>query len=282
MKTIDRRALFSSGAAAALLAASGVSLEAAPHTGGRLRVAVPRDGVSLGRLVRGAAFDSLTEIAANGVLQGELATGWSGNENGRVWHFDLRDDVAFHNGAPMRAQDVVASLSGYAEMGRLRLRTIEATGVRAVRLELQEGDRGLPLRLADQMFTICQDGHVDLSLAEAIGTGCYRTRRHEPDRGYLGQKVEQHYKDGRAGWADSIEAVVIPDPAIRSEALRDGYVDIAVLPAPEGLREQKDFIFHPSFSDMALAARRSVGVPREIGANGPLDDGRLAERWWRV
>lgn len=282
MKTIDRRALFSSGAAAALLAASGVSLDAAPRAGGRLRVAVPRDGASLDRLVRGAAFDSLTEIASNGVLQGELATGWAGNEDGRVWHFDLRDDVVFHDGVPMRAQDVVASLSGHAGMGRLRIRTIEATGALAIRLELEDGDRDLPLRLADQMFTICQGGGVDLPLAEATGTGCYRTQRHEPDRGYLGRKVEQHYKDGRAGWADSIEAVVIPDPAIRSEALRDGYVDIAVLPMPEGLRGQKDFIFHPSFSDMALAAHGSVGVPRVIGSHGPLDDGRLFERWWRV
>jgi hypothetical protein len=50
---------------------------------------------------------------------------------------------------------------------------------------------------------------------------------------------------------------------------------------PEGLRGQAEFFFHPSSSDMALAAHGSVGVPRDIGANGPLDDGRLAERWWR-
>ena len=36
MTRLDRRALFTSGAAAALLTASGVSLDAAPRAGGRL------------------------------------------------------------------------------------------------------------------------------------------------------------------------------------------------------------------------------------------------------
>ena len=41
MSRIDRRALFTSGAAAALMAATGSSLSAAPLRGGALRLAVP-------------------------------------------------------------------------------------------------------------------------------------------------------------------------------------------------------------------------------------------------
>ena len=40
MNRIDRRLLFTSGAAAALLAATGVSAQAAPRRGGRLRAAL--------------------------------------------------------------------------------------------------------------------------------------------------------------------------------------------------------------------------------------------------
>ena len=60
-RRMDRRALFTSGAAAALLAASGLPALATPRRGGRLRLAVPRDG-SLMQLAKGAAQDNLTEI----------------------------------------------------------------------------------------------------------------------------------------------------------------------------------------------------------------------------
>ncbi|MBT3467245.1 MAG: peptide ABC transporter substrate-binding protein, partial [Rhodobacteraceae bacterium] len=40
MNRIDRRVLFTSGAAAALLAATGVSAQTTPHRGGRLRAAL--------------------------------------------------------------------------------------------------------------------------------------------------------------------------------------------------------------------------------------------------
>ena len=73
---------------------------------------------------------------------------------------------------------------------------------------------------------------------------------------------------------------MIPDPAVRAEALRDGYVDVAALPLPDGLRNSARFRYHPSEDDMALATAVSVGLPRQIGSRGPLDDGRIAERWW--
>ena len=73
---------------------------------------------------------------------------------------------------------------------------------------------------------------------------------------------------------------MIPDAKIRAEALRDGFVDVAELPEPKGLRGRGEFVYHPSRDNMALAARAGVGVPKLIGARGPLDDGRISERWW--
>lgn len=36
-----------------------------------------------------------------------IATSWSSNEEGTTWTFELRDDVMFHNGDPLTAQDFV-------------------------------------------------------------------------------------------------------------------------------------------------------------------------------
>jgi peptide/nickel transport system substrate-binding protein len=267
MTRIDRRALFTSGAAAALLAASGLSA-ATPRAGGRLRLALPKGGDSFDLVWRGAVFDTLTEVGPNGVLRGELATGWTSNRDARVWDFELRGDVAFHDGTVFGAADVVASLAGTA-IGVIHAETTDLTHVR---LELAAPNPDLPYLLADPALV--------MQSPTGQGTGLYRTERLQSGRHFLGQRVAQHYKDGQAGWLDSLEIIVIPDANIRAEALRDGYVDVAELPEPKGLRGRGDFIYHPSKDNMALAARTGVGMPKVIGARGPLDDGRIGERWW--
>ncbi len=271
MTRIDRRALFASGAAAALLAATGASLADTPKAGGTLRLAVPRDD-SLEQVARGAVFDTLTEIAPDGTLRGELATGWQTDAQARVWSFDLRDDALFHDGASLDIADVMAVLT---EVGRA-----EALASNRLHLELAEANPGLPFLLADPRFVITRHGQGVTPLKAANGTGRYRVERAEDARHFLARKVAGHYKDGQAGWADAIEIIVIPDAHVRAEALRDGYVDVAALPHPEGMQGARGLRYHPGESDMALAVAAHVGMPRQIGTGRALDDGRIAERWW--
>ena len=271
MTRIDRRALFASGAAAALLAATGASLADTPKQGGALRLAVPRDD-SLEQIARGAVFDTLTEIAPDGTLRGELATGWQTDAAARNWTFILRDDAMFHDGGALDVSDVIAVL---AEVGHA-----EAVAPNRLRLELARANPGLPFLLADSRFVVTRNGEGVTPLSAANGTGCYRVERAEDGRNFLGRKVADHYRSGAAGWAETVEVVVIPDARVRAEALRDGYVDIAALPAGEDLRNLRGLRFYPSEAEMAIAVARHVGMPRQIGATRALDDGRIAERWW--
>ncbi|RYG55718.1 hypothetical protein EON80_30275, partial [bacterium] len=43
-----------------------------------------------------------------------LATDWSANDDGTVWTFNLRQDVTFQDGQPMKAADVVATFNRLA------------------------------------------------------------------------------------------------------------------------------------------------------------------------
>ena len=148
---MDRRALFSSATAAALLAAAGVSAAGAPQRGGRLRMALSGasrsdswtqgDGLFMQIARQGAVFDTLTEVAADGTLRGELATQWTASADARTWQFDLRTDVTFHDGAPFTAKDVVASATGFAGG------TVHALGRHQVVFQLDAPDPGLPPRL---------------------------------------------------------------------------------------------------------------------------------------
>jgi peptide/nickel transport system substrate-binding protein len=282
MTRLDRRALFTSGAAAALLSASGLSLAAAPRAGGRLRLAVAREDDSLDRVARGAVFDTLTEIAPDGALRGELAHHWRGSADAREWLFDLRDGVSFHDGTALGAQDVAGSVLAHDGPALGDVITVEATDHLRVRLELKTGNPDLPYLLANPALTIARAGRVDQSLSAAIGTGLYRVGEVQDGRHFVGHRVQSHYRNGQAGWVDSIEIIVIPGADVRAEALRDGFVDVAALPLPSGLLERGTFQFHPSAQDMALAAHHSVGVPKIIGRQGALDDGRIAERWWKT
>ncbi|MEM7320189.1 MAG: ABC transporter substrate-binding protein [Pseudomonadota bacterium] len=273
MTRIDRRALFAKGGAAALLAATGLSLEAAPSHGGVLRLAVPRDD-SLSRVARGAVFDTLTEVAPDGTLRGELATAWRSGDNARVWEFDLRTDVRFHDGHLLTSHDVANVMS---PLGR-----VEPTGPLSIRVELDRPDPGLPFLLSADPFAVKRPGEEYAPIAQANGTGCYRVDRAQDDRHFRASRVAGHYKSGLAGWVDSLELIVIPDAGIRAEALRDGFVDVAALPSPSSMRRHSEFRFFPSATDMALAVSPAVGLPNRIGTRAPLDDGRIAERWWMI
>ncbi|MBY6066365.1 peptide ABC transporter substrate-binding protein [Leisingera aquaemixtae] len=281
MTRIDRRALFTSGAAAALLAAAGGSVHASPKAGGVLRLAVPREGGMLEQAARGAVYDTLTEIAPDGLLRGELATSWQSAPDARTWTFDLRGGVAFHDGSPLTAADAAASLNALGVTGA-DVRSVTALGGHQLLLELAQPNPHLPYLLANADQLIAPGGKLPVPLTDAVGTGCYRVERAQEDRHFRAAKVPGHYKAGVAGWADTIDIIVIPDSAVRAEALRDGYVDVAALPEPRGLLKRGEFLYYPSSRDMALAARHDVGIPRKVGQRAPLDDGRIAERWWRA
>lgn len=272
MSRLDRRALFTSGAAAALLAATGVSVHAAPRRGGRLRLAVPRADARFDAAVRGAVYETLTEVGPDGLLQGELATQWTSDSLGIEWVLHLRPDARFHTARPFDAQDAALSLRQHGFDAE-----IDSLDTHLIRLTLPAPNPQLPYLLADPQLVMLPGGEWSDT---PVGTGMYQVQRFQADRHFLGRRVQPHYKDGQAGWFDEVEIAVIPDPAVRAEALRDGFVDVAALPQADGLGDTSALILRPDAETIDLAARESVGVPARLGSRAPLDDGRIAQRWW--
>ena len=110
MRLLDRRRLLTSGAAAAVFAGTAIPGLGLAKRGGRLRAGLsggsPEDswdarnhaGLFMIAAAQGAVFDTLTEVAPDGSLRGELATRWQARADARVWTVDLRQDAVFHNG----------------------------------------------------------------------------------------------------------------------------------------------------------------------------------------
>ncbi len=228
--------------AAALFSASGMGAVARSQ-GGRLAVglsgASPFDSwdsrthqdVFMMACGQGAVFDCLTEVSADGSLVGELATSWESSADGRIWTVDLRQGVRFHNGKLFGAEDVIASFDlhrGTRSPARVivdDIQDITRINDHKVRFTLTSGNADFPYLLSDYHLLMYPAGQIEEAMLSGIGTGLYRVEVFEPGQRFVGRRVENHYKDGTAGWFDRVEFVAMNDRALRMNALLTGQVD---------------------------------------------------------
>lgn len=284
---VSRRGLLSAGVLAGVLAASGVPLQARTR-GGVLRIGLDQplpEGAGWDRapavLAQGAVYDTLTEIGPTGELTGGLARSWETEPGARLWHLVLRRDVRFHDGRPLSSADVLASLArhrrGPAAWILSRIERIEPQGPHALLIGLDEGDPDLPLLLADPALVIGPEGRFD-----GTGTGLYRVAAAQrPDRLRL-DRVEAHWKDGRAGWFDAVEAVHLPEPRDRLAALLGGELEV-VDPLPPLLLGRARKAGLPAVAVQgnrqlhARLPRRARGLSGLLP--GAVDREALAEEW---
>ncbi|MDA7427654.1 ABC transporter substrate-binding protein [Primorskyibacter aestuariivivens] len=245
MTRLTRRGLLRSGAAAGMLAASGLPLQAQMKRGGRLRAGLAGANTSdnwdsrthsdnfMQNAGNGCVFDSLTEVAADGTLIGELAESWEATPDAKTWTFNLRQGVTFHNGKPFGADDVIESLMLHtAEDSKSAAKPIVSAITEMkkitdhqVQFVLADGNADLPYLLSDYHLNIYPAGQIEEAIAKGIGTGLYQVVSFDPGVRFVGKRVDSHYKDGRAGFFDEIEFIAINDSTARMNALLTGQVD---------------------------------------------------------
>lgn len=246
MTRISRRGLLRTGAAAGVLAASGLPLFAEAKRGGRLRAGLNGantsdswDGRTHSDLymiasAQGAVFDSLTEVAADGSLIGELATDWEATPDAKTWTFNLRQGVTFHNGKPFGADDVIESLQLHVAEGAksaaqpivAAISEMKKTGEHQVQFTLEAGNADFPYLMSDYHLLMYPAGQIEEAIAKGIGTGLYAVTSFEPGVRMTAKRVDSHYKGDSAGFFDEIEYIAINDSTARMNALMTGQVDV--------------------------------------------------------
>ncbi|KAB2543151.1 peptide ABC transporter substrate-binding protein [Salipiger aestuarii] len=283
MSGFKRRRLIQTAFAAAVLGASG--LAAAPaRMGGTLKAGLTGASAAdrwdsrthMGNFIGAAAiavFDTLTEIAADGSLRGELATAWTASPDARIWDVTLRDGVRFHDGGAFGARDVLASLALHrddASGARPLVDTIasaERLTDHRIRFTLASGNADFPWLLADPALLIYPADRIPEAMARGIGTGLYRVDSFEPGRRFVGRRVETHYKDGQAGWFERVEFLAMSDGAARVSALRSGQVDAIDRVAPARAARLQDA---PGLRLQRVAGNQYYGFAMQTGA-APFD-----------
>lgn len=245
MSQLSRRGLLKSGAAAGVLAATGMPVAAQAKRGGTMRLGIAGANTSdswdgrthsdsyMIMMAHGAVFDCLTEVNASGELVGELAESWEATPDAKTWTFNLRQGVTFHNGKAFGADDVIASLQMHvAEGAKSAAKPIVAaiTDMKKmtdhqVQFTLAAGNADFPFLMSDYHILMYPAGQIEEAIASGIGTGLYKVESFDPGVRTVLSRVDSHYKDGTAGWFDSIEAIAINDASARMNALMTGQVD---------------------------------------------------------
>lgn len=190
-----------------------------------------------------AIFDTLMEIQPNGDLSPSLATKWEISNDQLTYTFTLRNDVKFHNGRTMTADDVkytVERMKDPATKSPRRaiytiVETIDVPNPTTVVMKIKEPFAPLIYALADITAGIVPKEVVQAEGSlenKPVGTGPFKFVSHVRDQ-HL--KVERNADYWRAGlpYLDAITYTFNADPNARAAAIRSANIDFLWNSPPE-------------------------------------------------
>ncbi|MEM9012121.1 MAG: ABC transporter substrate-binding protein [Pseudomonadota bacterium] len=244
MTAMKRRTVLKTAAATALVLPAAGSLRAAPQRGGTFRMGKAHgqttDTLNPATWENGFTIamgfgihNFMTEVAADGSLVGEIAESWEASAGATVWRFKIRQDVTFHNGRAVTANDVMASLNHHrgedsasaAKPLVAPITNMVAEDDNTLVVELDAGNADFPFIVSDYHMPILQandDGSVDWQ--SGVGCGGYVLRNFEPGVRADLERYDGYWKSDRAHF-DAIEMISIIDPTARTNAFTSGEVD---------------------------------------------------------
>lgn len=173
----------------------------------------------------------LVEIDHNFKPIPELAESWESSSDAKVWTFNLRKGVEFHNGKTMTSEDVVFSIQHHlgedsksAAKGYLKsIVSIKADGKYKVVFKLSGGSADFPFVMGDYHLTIFPAGIKGTEFEKGMGTGGFILESWEPGVRSLTKRNPNYWKEGRAHF-DEVETLAITDVNARTSALKTGQI----------------------------------------------------------
>jgi peptide/nickel transport system substrate-binding protein len=237
-------------------------------------------------------FDGLTQFDADGRLHPGLADRWTVGRDGRRYVFHLREGVRFHDGTPLTAAAVRASLlrvlapatrggrpwplypiagaEEYAAGRRRDVPGIEVVGDTAVAFTLTEPLAIFPKFLAMPVASVLPDPIPADPGARPVGTGPWRFVAWQHDD-YLRFARNPTYWGG-APATDTLAVRIIPEPLTRAAEFEAGRLSVVEVPFGETARWRAD----PNARVVEKPALRVVYVALNT-RRGPLADVRVRQ-----
>jgi peptide/nickel transport system substrate-binding protein len=237
-----------------LIALSGLTgcTQQAPDAG-EIRIALGQKVMTLDpRFSTDAASHRVQELVHRGLVRlnenfepvPDAAASWS-RPDALTWRFHLRDGLQFHNGEPVLASDVVATLNSLLDAktasplraGFAAIERVEAEGGQDVVVHLNKPDASLLTRLSIGILPAGEAAKGNQSRS-IVGCGACRVAAWD-ERGLLLERVAEPQVDQ----IRKFRFVVVKDPVTRCLKLGRGEVDFTENDLPSHLlgylRDQK-------------------------------------------
>ena len=193
-------------------------------------------------------YDSLTRWDTALQLQPGLATSWKAL-NETTWEFTLRPGVKFHDGSPLTAEDVRATIERNLVPGKTvvtagfaTIESVTAVNPTTVRIVTEKPDPLIAVRMAQMGAQILparfttDDGAKELA-RRPVGSGAYKFVEWVKDERLVMEANRDWWGwEGRAPAVDRVVWKAIPEDFPRLVALDKGEADIVTNVPPEADR----------------------------------------------
>jgi peptide/nickel transport system substrate-binding protein len=194
-------------------------------------------------------FDTLFAPDARGTMQPQMVDRYTTSDDGLTWNFVLRDGLAFHDGSPVTAADVVASLKRWGTRsalgGRLMAasQSLEAADAKTFTLVMKEkyglvldtlGTTSSPSPFIMPARIAATPGTTQVS--EIVGSGpfIYDPAQHRTGDHMLLRRNDAYkpraepvdfLSGGKVAKVEALDIRVIPDASTAASALESGAID---------------------------------------------------------
>ena len=182
-------------------------------------------------LIANMVYDYLVDIDPQSNVVPRLASSWDASEDGLTYVFALVEGVAFHDGSPLTAEDVVWTFDRLRDPA-LELPTsslygniasVEATGDLEVTFTLTQSNPFFLYDLSDNHALVVQAGSDDFNSFN--GTGSFKVASYSPEDRIILEAYEAYFIEGKPG-LDGVEVIFFSDETAMADALRGGQVDL--------------------------------------------------------
>jgi peptide/nickel transport system substrate-binding protein len=177
----------------------------------------------------------MTEVAPDGSLAPGVAESWEPSPDAKVWTFNLRKGMTFHNGKSVTSADVVASMNHHrgkdstsaAAPLMKSVTDVRADGANRVVFTLESGDAGFPFVLSDYHIPVGPGKDGKLDWQPGIGCGAYVLDKYEAGILTHVSRFDNHWDLANRAFFDAAEILSLTDTNARTTAMVTGDVDAA-------------------------------------------------------
>jgi peptide/nickel transport system substrate-binding protein len=170
-----------------------------------------------------------------------LAESWEVSDDGLSWTFHLRDGVTFHDGEPLTAEAVKASIEAAADRAGASFIWFPLDSVEVVDDLTVKINTSYPASvdlIASSLYAAYIISPKALEAAAAdesyfevgieAGTGPYMLESYTPDQEVLLSAYEDYWGGWEEGQYDKVLVQIVPEAVLQQQMLEGGEVDLAL------------------------------------------------------